>query len=169
MAQVCVIQGDITTLKVDAIVNAANEYLQHGGGVASAISRAAGPELQAESDQLAPVPTGAAKATRGYNLKAKWVIHAVGPRWSGGQDQEAQLLESAYRSAIQVAAELGAKTLAFPSISTAIFGFPIDLAAPIAIRAITDEASKHPTLLEVTMCTFSDHDFEIYERALHDS
>jgi len=120
MARIQVIQGDITTLTVDAIVNAANNRLQHGGGVAAAISRVAGPQLQSESDQVAPVPTGTAKATRGYNLKAKYVIHAVGPIWSGGQSSERQQLDSAYRCAIKVAAELGVKSIAFPSISTAI-------------------------------------------------
>jgi O-acetyl-ADP-ribose deacetylase len=166
MSVVEVIQDDITTLNVDAIVNAANEHLQHGGGVAAAISRAAGPELQAESNSVAPVPTGSAKATKGYNLAAKWVIHAVGPRWLGGNNREAQLLESAYRSSIRLAAELGAKSLAFPSISTAIFGYPVEEASKIAIKAILDESNNHPGIELIQLCTFSDADFKTYSHAL---
>ena len=166
MAIVEVIKGDITKLEVDAIVNAANEHLQHGGGVAAAISRAAGPELQDESSLLEPVPTGSAKATKGYNLEAKWVIHAVGPRWVGGHNNERQLLESAYKSSIRLAAELGAKSLAFPSISTAIFGFPIELAAPIAMKAIQDESNKFPGIELIQMCAFSDEDFKTYQKEL---
>lgn len=169
MANIEVIQADITTIAVDAIVNAANEELQHLGGVAAAISRSAGYDLQFESNLIAPVPTGSAAATKGYDLKAKWVIHAVGPRWSGGQNREPELLESAYRTAIQVAAELGVTSLAFPSISTAIFGFPVELAAPIAINAIKQESAKFPVLHEVIMCTFSDSDFQTYKKALSDS
>lgn len=167
MAILQVIRADITTLNVDAIVNAANEQLQHGGGVAAAISQEAGPNLQAESNLIAPVPIGSANATKGYDLKAKWVIHAVGPRWSGGQSNEPQLLDSAYRSAIKVAAELGAKSLAFPSISTAIFRFPIELAAPIAVKAIQEESLKYPELELIQMCTFSEHDFVIYSAELN--
>lgn len=166
MTKLEVIQGDITLLHVDAIVNAANEHLAHGGGVALAISRAAGPELQKESNQIAPVPTGSAKATKGYDLPAKYVIHAVGPRWTGGESSEEQLLASAYREALKVAADLGVKTIAFPSISTAIFGFPIQLAAPIAIKAIRDELVNHPEIEKVQICTFSDSDFATYEAAL---
>ena len=167
MATIQIIQGDITTLAVDAIVNAANDQLHHGGGVAAAISRAAGPELQAESNQIAPVPTGSAKATQGYSLKAKWVIHAVGPRWTDGQNNEPQLLANAYKNAIKVAAELGAKSLAFPSISTAIFAFPIELAAPIAIKAIQEESQNFPEIELIQMCTFSDQDFKTYEKVLN--
>ena len=166
MARLEVIQGDITQLNVDAIVNAANEQLAHGGGVALAISNAAGPELQKESNQIAPVPTGSAKATKGYNLAAKWVIHAVGPRWLGGESNEERLLESAYRESIKVAANLGAKTVAFPSISTAIFSFPIQLAAPIAVRAILDELENHPSIEKVQLCTFSSEDFTAYSSQL---
>ena len=166
MARLEVIQGDITQLNVDAIVNAANEQLAHGGGVALAISNAAGPELQAESYTIAPVPTGSAKATKGYNLAAKWVIHAVGPRWLGGESNEERLLESAYRESIKVAAKLGAKTVAFPSISTAIFSFPIQLAAPIAVQAILDELENHPGIEKVQLCTFSNEDFTAYSAQL---
>lgn len=164
-----VIKGDITQLAVDAIVNAANEQLQHGGGVAAAISAAAGHELQVESNQLAPVRTGTAKATKGYNLTADWVIHAVGPRWSGGENHEGRLLDSAYRDAIRVSAELGVTSIAFPSISTATFGFPLELAAPIAIHAIKKEAENNPRIREIIICTFSDSDFDAYEKALADS
>lgn len=161
-----VIQGDITLQYVDAIVNAANEHLAHGGGVALAIARAAGPELQKESNEIAPVPTGQAKATMGYNLPAKWVIHAVGPRWSGGESNEAQLLASAYKEALKVAGALGVKTIAFPSISTAIFGFPVELAAPIAVKAISDELENQPEIEKVQICTFSNDDFLTYSSHL---
>ncbi len=161
-----VIKGDITKLEVDAIVNAANDRLLHGGGVAKAISSAAGPELQEASRQVAPVAPGQAKATAGYNLPAKWVIHAVGPRWRGGVENEPEVLESAYRNAIRVADELGVKTLAFPSISTAIFGYPIELAAPIAMRAITSESIRFPEIELIQMCTFSNIDFTAYQTAL---
>lgn len=166
MGIIRVIRADITTLEVDAIVNAANENLQHGGGVALAISRAAGPKLQQESNEKAPVPTGHAKATKAYELKATWVIHAVGPMWFGGEKGEPELLASAYRESMKVAKELGAKTIAFPSISTAIFGYPVDLAAQIAIRVIHEELLETSSISEVIMCTFSEHDFFTYERAL---
>jgi O-acetyl-ADP-ribose deacetylase (regulator of RNase III) len=166
MGIIRVIRADITTLEVDAIVNAANEHLQHGGGVALAISRAAGPELQAESNEVAPVPTGHAKATGAYNLNAKWVIHAVGPRWFGGENQEPELLESAYRESMKRAKELGAESIAFPSISTAIFGYPIELAAPIAMKVLVEEVKANPTLTDVIMCTFSETDLAVYSNEL---
>ncbi len=130
------IQADITTLAVDAIVNAANERLAPGGGVCGAIHDAAGPELAVECARVGPCPTGDARATAGYRLPARWVIHAVGPRWGTGGDDKVELLASAYRRAVEVADELGAQTIAFPSISTGIFGFPQPLASQTAVAAL---------------------------------
>ena len=128
--------GDITELEVDAIVNAANERLAPGGGVCGAIHDAAGPELAAECARVGPCPTGDARATAGYRLPARWVIHAVGPRWGTGGDAKVELLASAYRRAVEVADDLGAQTIAFPSISTGIFGFPQPLASQTAVAAL---------------------------------
>lgn len=128
--------GDITELEVDAIVNAANDRLARGGGVCGAIHDAAGPELAAECARVGPCPTGDARATAGYALPARWVIHAVGPRWNGGGDDKVELLASAYRRSVEVADGLGARSIAFPSISTGIFGFPQPLAAQTAVAAL---------------------------------
>lgn len=134
--------GDITTLEVDAIVNAANERLAPGGGVCGAIHRAAGPDLAEECARLGPCRTGDAVATDGYALPARWVIHAVGPVWHGGDRDEVELLASAYRRSIEVADELGAASIAFPAISTGIFGFPTALAAGTAVATLR---SLHPS------------------------
>lgn len=128
--------GDITTLEVDAIVNAANERLAPGGGVCGAIHAAAGPELAVECARVGPCPTGDARATAGYGLPARWVIHAVGPRWGGGGEDKVGLLASAYRRAVEVADELGARSIAFPSISTGIYGFPQPLASQTAVTTL---------------------------------
>src|SRR5512134_3709983 len=128
-----IVEGDITKLDVDAIVNAANRTLLGGGGVDGAIHRAAGPELQAECSALGGCDTGSAKITRGYRLPAKHVIHAVGPVWKGGQADEEALLASCYRTALQLAAAHRLASLAFPAISTGIYGFPADRAARIAV------------------------------------
>lgn len=128
--------GDITTLEVDAIVNAANERLAPGGGVCGAIHRAAGPALAEECAQAEPCPTGDARATGGHDLPARWVIHAVGPIWHGGDCDEVDLLASAYRRSIEVADELGAESIAFPAISTGIYGFPPALAAQSAVATL---------------------------------
>ncbi len=135
-ARLRVVRGDITRQHVDAIVNAANRSLLGGGGVDGAIHRAAGPELLAECRRVGGCPTGEVRVTAGYRLPARWVIHAVGPVWSGGRAGEDALLASCYRKALEAAAAVGARSVAFPSISTGIYGFPLDRAAPIAVREV---------------------------------
>lgn len=130
--------GDLTEQQVDAIVNAANESLLGGGGVDGAIHRAGGPEILAESEQLGGCATGDAKATTAGRMPARWVIHAVGPRWRGGGEGEPELLASAHRRALEVARDLGARTVAFPAISCGVYGYPPELAAPIAVGAVRE-------------------------------
>jgi O-acetyl-ADP-ribose deacetylase len=160
------VQDDITRQAVDAIVNAANESLLGGGGVDGAIHRAAGPELLAECRTIGGCPTGEARLTRGYRLPAPYVIHTVGPRWSGGNHGETGLLERCYRSVMAIAREHAFRTLAFPSISTGIYGFPIDRAAPIAIRTVRDELRQTPRITEVRFICFSRPDLDVYEAVL---
>jgi O-acetyl-ADP-ribose deacetylase (regulator of RNase III) len=151
-----VMVADITTLAVDAIVNAANSRLKRGGGVDGAIHRAAGPELQAACDTLGGCKTGSAKITRGYHLPAKYVIHAVGPVWSGGGKGEDELLASCYRTALALAAEHGLQSIAFPAISTGVYGFPADRAARIAVGTVVSEFSADPRgIARVVFCCFS--------------
>jgi O-acetyl-ADP-ribose deacetylase (regulator of RNase III) len=133
--------GDLTQQEVDAIVNGANESLAPGGGVSGAIHRAGGPEIAEECLRLGGCPTGDAKATTGGSLPARWVIHAVGPVWHGGREGEPGLLASAYRRSLEVARELGARTVAFPALSCGIYGYPPELAAPVAVRAVAELAS----------------------------
>ena len=161
------IQADITTLSVDAIVNAANSSLLGGGGVDGAIHRAAGPELVAECQTLGGCKTGQAKITSGYRLPAKHVIHTVGPVWDGGAYGEADLLASCYTNALKLTAEHGIESIAFPSISTGVFGYPIEPATEIAVSTVIGFLSDaDDTALEVTFCCFSAEDHAIYDRVL---
>ncbi|MDQ3571033.1 MAG: O-acetyl-ADP-ribose deacetylase [Actinomycetota bacterium] len=155
--------GDITQQTVDAVVNAANQSLLGGGGVDGAIHRAAGPELLAECRTLGGCPTGEVKVTAGYRLPARWVIHAVGPRWRGGDHGEEALLASCYRRSLQVADELGARSLAFPGISTGIYGYPKDEAATVAVETIRSA----PTSVEVVrLVAFDEHMLSLFEDRL---
>lgn len=155
------IQADITTLMVDAIVNAANSSLLGGGGVDGAIHRAAGPELVQECRLLGGCRTGDAKITKGYRLRARHVIHTVGPVWNGGKAGEAELLASCYRRSLEVAVENRVRSIAFPSISTGIFAYPIEQAARIAVDTV--KASRASASLdEVTFCCFSERDLDVY-------
>jgi len=158
--------GDITKLKVDAIVNAANERLAPGGGVCGAIHRAAGPELARECSKVGPCPTGDARITKGYDLPAKWVIHAVGPVWHGGDSGEDAALEGAYRASMRLAAEKGLASIAFPAISTGIFGFPLERATAIAVRTVKDEVAKPGAPGHVVFCCFGKDVEAAYARAL---
>lgn len=156
--------GDITRLKVDAIVNAANSSLLGGGGVDGAIHRAAGPRLLAECRTLGGARPGEAKMTAGYDLPARQVIHAVGPIWLGGGPDEDATLASAYRSSLELAAGAGLRSIAFPSISTGAYGFPIERAARIAQTTVHDWLAAHELPRRVIFCTFSDRDRLTYER-----
>jgi O-acetyl-ADP-ribose deacetylase (regulator of RNase III) len=160
------IQADITTLSVHAIVNAANTSLLGGGGVDGAIHRAAGPELLEECRRLGGCQTGEARITRGYRLAARHVIHAVGPIWHGGGQGEPELLASCYRTSIKLAGEHGLATLAFPSISTGVYGYPIELAAEVAVSTVRAAVTDHPMVEEVVFCCFSAADLRVYERTL---
>jgi O-acetyl-ADP-ribose deacetylase (regulator of RNase III) len=166
--RIALLRADITTLTVDAVVNAANQSLAGGGGVDGAIHRAAGPELMRElRERYERCPTGSAVITGGGRLAARYVIHAVGPRWRDGNHGEPELLAQAYRSAFTLASEHSCTTLAAPSISIGIYGFPIDLAAPIAMGAAAAALEAPGTSLrEITFALFSDADLEVFARTL---
>lgn len=166
MTKLTLQKGDITALKVDAIVNAANSSLLGGGGVDGAIHRAAGPGLLAECRLLGGCPAGEAKVTSGYNLLAKFVIHTVGPVWHGGNDNEPQLLESCYRNSLEIAENLKLRTLAFPNISTGVYRFPKQHAAEIAIAEVRRFIKKTEFLEEIIFVAFDDENYSIYSKLL---
>jgi len=159
-----VVQTDITTLKVDAIVNAANSSLLGGGGVDGAIHRAAGPELLHECRLLGGCKVGEAKITKGYRLPAKFIVHTVGPVWRGGTHGEPELLASCYRNSLQLAADKGAYSIAFPCISTGVYGYPVELAAQVAVAAVNSSLPELGSIREVIFCCFSASNFAVYQR-----
>lgn len=165
-SRVEVVQGDITQLKVEAIVNAANESLLGGGGVDGAIHRAAGPKLLEECRTLGGCPTGQAKITKGYGLPAQWVIHTVGPVWQGGHHQENELLANCYRNCLELAAQRQIKTIAFPALSTGAYGFPVQRAAEIAFFEIHSFISKNDSIEKVLKVCFDSATFKVYREAV---
>lgn len=160
------IQSNITTLDVDAIVNAANSSLLGGSGVDGAIHRAAGPDLVHECRLLGGCKTGQAKITKGYRLKARHIIHTVGPVWRGGTQGEAELLKSCYEQSLQLAAKHQLSSLAFPCISTGIYGYPADEAASIAVATVREFVSQNPCPSRIIFCCFSAQDLELYQSLL---
>jgi O-acetyl-ADP-ribose deacetylase (regulator of RNase III) len=162
------IKADITTLQVDAIVNAANSSLLGGGGVDGAIHRAAGPELVDACGLLGGCQTGEAKLTKGYRLPAKFVIHTVGPVWYGGLHNEEDLLASCYRQSLRIAANENLQSIAFPCISTGVYGYPMELAAEVAVKNVFLDQSSNSSIQKITFCCFSEADLAVYQRLLND-
>lgn len=159
MGKIRIVQGDITQLDVDAIVNAANSTLMGGGGVDGAIHHAAGPELLAACRPLRGCPTGEARITPGFKLPARWVIHTVGPVWQGGERGEPGLLRSCYTNALDLARQQGVKSIAFPAISTGVYGYPKELATTIALEAMRQAKDEFD---EIIACCFSHKDLDLY-------
>ena len=166
MKKIKLFKGDITSLKADAIVNAANSSLLGGGGVDGAIHRAAGKELLAECRTLNGCKTGDAKITKGYNLSAKFVIHTVGPVWNGGRSGEPEKLASCYQRSLEVAVENGIKTIAFPNISTGVYGYPKQEAARIATQTVISFLENNRKIEQVIFCVFDNENFEYYRELL---
>ena len=164
--RIAVVEGDITRQQVEAIVNAANSSLLGGGGVDGAIHRAAGPELLAECRQLNGCPTGEAKITGGYNLPAKWVIHTVGPIWREGNHNEDELLASCYRNSFALVEEYDIRSVAFPSISTGAYGFPMARAARIAVAEVRNFLEKNTTVEKVVLVCFGQNAYDLYLTAV---
>jgi len=162
--QVETVLGDITRLAVDAVVNAANSSLRGGGGVDGAIHRAAGPGLAEECRALGGCEPGDAKLTGGHRLAARWVVHAVGPVWGGGGDGEDAALARCYRRSLDLAAGAGARSIAFPAISTGAYGFPLERASRIALREVRAGLARHAEIERVVICCFSPGDLEVYDR-----
>jgi O-acetyl-ADP-ribose deacetylase (regulator of RNase III) len=162
------VQGDITQQDTEAIVNAANSSLLGGGGVDGAIHRAGGPQILDECRRIGGCPPGEARITSGGKLKAIYVIHTVGPIYYGGRSGEAQTLASAYRNSLALASQHGIKSLAFPSVSTGAYGYPIELAAPIALRTVMDYLQTHPEVKLVRFVLYGQSAYDAYERALED-
>ena len=166
MSRIDVIEADISTLSVDAIVNAANSSLLCGGGVDGAIHRAAGPRLLGATRKIGGCPTGQARLTPGFDLPAKWVIHTVGPVWQGGLAGEDELLASCYRESLKLAASVGATTVAFPAISTGAYGFPLERAARIAVDEIVSHLGRHPEIERTYIAVRGDEAMRIHSEAL---
>ena len=166
MTRLRALQANIVTLSVDAIVNAANSSLLGGGGVDGAIHRAAGPKLLEECRSLGGCKVGEAKLTKGYQLPARFIIHTVGPVWRGGKNGEPELLASCYRGSLAIAAEHEMKSIAFPSISTGVYGYPIELAARVAVETVCDVVRKSSKIEEIIFCCFSQNDLDVYESLL---
>ena len=164
--RITVAQGDITGQQVDAIVNAANEALRGGGGVDGAIHRAAGPELLEECIRIGGCPTGEARITKGYRLPARYVIHTVGPVWHGGARDEPAKLAACYRNSMRLAAEHGVRTIAFPGISTGVYGYPLEDATRLALATVQGCLAELPGIEEVRFVTFGERATEVAERAL---
>lgn len=169
MSRLLAVSGDITQETTDAIVNAANSSLAPGGGVCGAIHRAAGPELARACAELGGCPTGDARITPGFALKAGHVIHAVGPMWQGGAKGEPDDLASCYRRSLELADEYGLRSIAFPAISTGIYGYPLDQATEIAVRTVRDTVRTHPNVELVRFVCFSETDLHEYQRVLSET